>query len=269
MLRPIAVIVGLAGLPAVAQAVDPVALVEQCGGFRMAVALDGADLAQTERAAEVLAGRVGGERLFGLALFDAVTVAGPGEVVIHRAGRTELGLDRGVLLRGGGQLDVFLGIDWTDLAEAAPGERLFADTGMGTHLRVRAEPLIASIGVESAELGFDHNGAVAINFRFDADGARAFGQATTEHVGDILALVLDDELLTAPRVMGPILGGAGLITGSFTQAEAEALAVVMSAGVLSHEGVVLREEIVTGSAPDEAPCTSLEFQEDETLDASD
>jgi len=228
----------------------------------MVVAFEGADLEQTERAAVVLAERIGGEQLFGLALFDTVEAARAGEVVIHRAGRLGLDMDRGLLLRGGGRLDVYLGIDWTDAAEAAPGERVFEDAGKGAFLRVQADPLIAAIGIESAEPALDHNGAVAINFRFDAAGAEAFGAATSEHVGEILALVLDDELMTAPRVMGPILGGSGIITGNFTQDEAEDLAVVLSAGVLSQEGRVLSEEYVAGSAPDEAPCTTMEFQED-------
>ena len=59
----------------------------------------------------------------------------------------------------------------------------------------------------------DPMGAPEIAFEFDNVGAQKFADLTTDHVGERLAIVLDGELYTAPRIEGPILGGSGVIEG--------------------------------------------------------
>ncbi len=59
----------------------------------------------------------------------------------------------------------------------------------------------------------DQMGAPEIDFEFDSVGAEKFGTLTSEHVGELLAIVLDGELYTAPRINGAIRGGHGQITG--------------------------------------------------------
>jgi SecD/SecF fusion protein len=59
----------------------------------------------------------------------------------------------------------------------------------------------------------DQMGAPEIDFEFDSVGAEKFGTLTTDHVGEQLAIVLDGELYTAPRINGPIRGGRGVIEG--------------------------------------------------------
>jgi SecD/SecF fusion protein len=75
-----------------------------------------------------------------------------------------------------------------------------------------------------------------IHFEFDSEGARIFGEITTEFKprqtpeGEkffLLAIVLDGELYSAPRIMGPIPGGRGVITGTFSIREAFELANVL------------------------------------------
>ena len=55
-----------------------------------------------------------------------------------------------------------------------------------------------------------------VGFRFDTAGGRKFGNVTREHVGELLAIVLDDKVISSPRIREPILGGSGVISGSFT-----------------------------------------------------
>jgi SecD/SecF fusion protein len=57
------------------------------------------------------------------------------------------------------------------------------------------------------------SGQPEIEFQFDSDGAQRFGQLTTDHVGEQLAVVLDGKLYTAPFIKTPILGGRGTISG--------------------------------------------------------
>ena len=71
-----------------------------------------------------------------------------------------------------------------------------------------------------------------ISFRFNANGARRFAQVTQENVGKPFAIVLDNEVVSAPIIREPILGGAGQISGSFTVEEANDLAILLRAGEL-------------------------------------
>jgi protein-export membrane protein SecD len=63
-------------------------------------------------------------------------------------------------------------------------------------------------------------------------GARQFGDVTKEHVGHRFAIKLDNQVITAPVIINPILGGTGQITGSFTAQEANDLAILLRAGAL-------------------------------------
>lgn len=81
--------------------------------------------------------------------------------------------------------------------------------------------------------GFDsRTGEPVVNFRFDTSGARKFGRATTENVGRPFAVVLDGQVITAPVIREPILGGSGQISGSFTVESAHQLAILLRAGAL-------------------------------------
>jgi SecD/SecF fusion protein len=59
----------------------------------------------------------------------------------------------------------------------------------------------------------DPMGLPVIDFEFDSVGAQKFGDLTSDHVGELLAIVLDGELYTAPRIDEPIRGGSGVISG--------------------------------------------------------
>lgn len=71
-----------------------------------------------------------------------------------------------------------------------------------------------------------------IEFQFNSEGAKKFGDLTTELVGQPLGIFLDDKLISAPRVNSPITGGSGLIEGSFTADQAKTLAIQLKAGQL-------------------------------------
>ncbi len=69
--------------------------------------------------------------------------------------------------------------------------------------------------------------APEIEFEFDSEGAKRFGEITQTHIGDRLAIVLDGELETAPVIQSAIMGGRGVITGNFDIAEAISIANVL------------------------------------------
>ena len=77
----------------------------------------------------------------------------------------------------------------------------------------------------------DQYGQWQINFELTSDGTDQFYEYTKEHIGDQLAIVLDGEVLSAPRINAAIRG-SGQITGDFTKEEAESLAIQMRYGAL-------------------------------------
>lgn len=88
------------------------------------------------------------------------------------------------------------------------------------------------------------NGQAVISFRFDSQGARKFGQITSENVGKPFAIVLDGKVLTAPRINEPILGGSGIISGSYTLQEVSELSVLLRAGALPAPLKLIEERTV-------------------------
>jgi preprotein translocase subunit SecD len=83
-----------------------------------------------------------------------------------------------------------------------------------------------------------------VNFRFDTLGAKKFGEITARNVGRPFAVVLDKEVITAPVIREPILGGSGQISGNFTVPEAQELALLLRAGALPAPLTILEERTV-------------------------
>ena len=74
-----------------------------------------------------------------------------------------------------------------------------------------------------------------IQFTLTGPGSQTFGDVTTRLQGRQLAIVVDDQVISAPTVQNPITGGNGVITGSFTEARAKDLATQLNAGALPVE----------------------------------
>jgi len=83
-----------------------------------------------------------------------------------------------------------------------------------------------------------------VSFRFDTAGGRKFGNVTREHVGELLGIVLDDKVISSPRIREPILGGSGVISGNFTVQTANELAILLRAGALPAPLEIIEERSV-------------------------
>jgi SecD/SecF fusion protein len=85
----------------------------------------------------------------------------------------------------------------------------------------------------NASSGFDQQtGQAVVSFQFNTSGAITFGQITSANVGKRFAIVLDNQVITAPVINQPITGGSGQISGSFNSQTAADLAVQLKAGAL-------------------------------------
>ena len=93
-------------------------------------------------------------------------------------------------------------------------------------------PVVTGEELTDAQPAFDQNGRPAVNFRFNPTGARKFGDYTADNIGSPFAIVLDNEVISAPTIQSYIPGGSGIITGSFSVEESTNLAVLLRAGAL-------------------------------------
>lgn len=88
------------------------------------------------------------------------------------------------------------------------------------------------------------DGMPVVSFRFDTVGAQKFGRATQQNIGKPLAIVLDGKVISAPVIRDAILGGNGIISGSFSSQEVQDLALLLRAGALPAPLSVLEERSV-------------------------
>ena len=93
-------------------------------------------------------------------------------------------------------------------------------------------PVVGGEDLVDAQPSFDQNGRPAVSFRFNPSGARKFGDYTAQNIGNPFAIVLDDEVISAPVIQDHIPGGSGIITGTFTVESSTQLAILLRAGAL-------------------------------------
>jgi preprotein translocase subunit SecD len=114
----------------------------------------------------------------------------------------------------------------------------------GAFYTIADSPVVTGEELVDAQPAFDQNGSPAVNFRFNPTGARKFGDYTAENIGSPFAIVLDDEVISAPTIQSHIPGGSGIITGNFTAEESTNLAVLLRAGALPAELTFLEERTI-------------------------
>lgn len=115
----------------------------------------------------------------------------------------------------------------------------------GIFYTIESAPVVTGEELVDAQPAFDQNGSPAVNFRFNTSGARKFGDYTAENIGSPFAIVLDDEVVSAPTIQSHIPGGSGIITGRFSVEESTNLAVLLRAGALP-AGLEFLEERTIG-----------------------
>ena len=88
-------------------------------------------------------------------------------------------------------------------------------------------------------------GEFVLSFALDSEGTTLFCRITRENTGNRFAILLDNQVLTAPRINEPICGGTGQISGNFTAESANNLAIMLRAGALPAPLSVVEQRSVT------------------------
>jgi preprotein translocase subunit SecD len=110
---------------------------------------------------------------------------------------------------------------------------------------IKKQVLVSGGDLTDAQPGFDQrSNEPIVSFKFNTSGSRKFAQATSENVGQPFAIVLDNEVISAPVIREPITGGSGQISGSFTVQAANELALLLRAGALPAPLTIVEERTV-------------------------
>ena len=90
----------------------------------------------------------------------------------------------------------------------------------------------------------EYMGQPIVNFSTTDEGVRLFSRITGSHIGERMAIVLDESVYSAPVIQNKISEGRGIITGSGTQEEAKDLSIVLRAGALPAEVEIIEDRTV-------------------------
>ncbi len=108
---------------------------------------------------------------------------------------------------------------------------------------VKRASVISGRDLRNARRSQDQYGQPAVSFTLNPEGANKFGAYTSAHIGDRMAIVLDNKVRSAPVIRGHI-SDSGIIEGNFTVQGAEDLALVLRAGALPASITYLEERTV-------------------------
>lgn len=108
---------------------------------------------------------------------------------------------------------------------------------------ISRKPVVSGENLVDAQPSFQ-DGQAVVSFKFNSLGGKKFGEATRDNIGERLAIVLDNEVISAPTIQTAIMGGNGVITGNFTVKSANDLALLLRSGALPAPLEVLEERTV-------------------------
>jgi len=130
-------------------------------------------------------------------------------------------------------------------ASTPPNETDTLKQQQGGEIQVEKRVMVSGEDLVDAQPGFDsRTGEPDVSFRFNLKGGQQFGKVTSDNVGRPFAIILDNSVISAPRILGPITGGSGQITGNFTVEQADNLAVLLRAGALPAKLTTVEERTV-------------------------
>ena len=114
----------------------------------------------------------------------------------------------------------------------------------GVYYIIENTPVVTGEELTNAQPAFDQNSQPAVNFTFNPSGARKFGAYTAANIGQPFAIILDNEVISAPVIRDAITTGSGQISGSMDVAGSTQLAVLLRAGALPAELTFLEERTI-------------------------
>jgi preprotein translocase subunit SecD len=142
-------------------------------------------------------------------------------------------------------VDMSMSAEQAQQSGVPPDSEILYGTKQHEPYLIKKAVAVSGADLTDAQPGFDQRSSEPmVSFRFNSNGARRFSQITQENVGKPFAIVLDNQVISAPVIREPIMGGSGQITGSFTVQEANDLAILLRAGALPAPLTIIEERTV-------------------------
>ena len=135
-----------------------------------------------------------------------------------------------------------------DLARgiAPAGSIVLPYSETGSPIAVQRTAMITGDMLVNASQSYDpQSGAPGVTLQLDGAGSRRFAKVTQENSGKPFAIVVDNVVISAPRINEPILGGSAVINGGFTVESANQLAIALRSGKLPVDLKVVQESTVS------------------------
>ncbi|MDP5110581.1 MAG: protein translocase subunit SecD [Rickettsiaceae bacterium] len=126
---------------------------------------------------------------------------------------------------------------------APTGARVVKFEETGEVLVIKKKVIVSGDQLNNAQAQFQEARPV-VHFSLNHLGAKRFAEVTTNNRGNRLAIILDGKVLSAPNINEPIIGGEGIISGSFTVEQATELALMLRAGALPAPLKVIEERTI-------------------------
>jgi protein-export membrane protein SecD len=111
-------------------------------------------------------------------------------------------------------------------------------------LKTASRDSVSGADLVDAQPSFDQSNRPVVSFKLNQRGAVKFGKLTAENVDKPFAIVLDNVIMSAPRINEAILGGSAQISGNFSLEETQKLSVVLKSGALPAKLDVIEQQIV-------------------------
>ncbi|MBD8677698.1 protein translocase subunit SecD [Sphingomonas sp. CFBP 13720] len=127
---------------------------------------------------------------------------------------------------------------------APAGSQILPYPGQGP-IAVKRATIISGDQLTDARQSYDENQAPAVSFSFNSEGGRRFARVTQENIGKPFAIIVDNQVISAPNIQTAILGGSGVINGGFTVDSANQLAIALRSGKLPVDLAVVQESTVS------------------------
>ena len=178
-------------------------------------------------------------RVNGLGVSEAVVQqAGDRRIVVELPGETDPEKALSILRQTGLLEFVDMSDISVDQAIALVGTKIETDFAQGSEAGDVLEDVpvfptvITGTGLENVGVTTNQAGEYEVAFELKPEEAVTFADYTTNNVGSVLAIILDKEVISVPTINSAITDGQGVISGSFTPEEANALAVQLRYGSL-------------------------------------
>lgn len=179
--------------------------------------------------------------------------AGPDRIVVQLPGVQDTAKAKDIIGRTA-TLEVRMVSDDPTQLEAAmmgnvpPGFELVASAGHGRPELLNRQVELTGDNINDAQPSFNDRGQPGVSVNFDSTGAAIFADLTRNNVGKRMAMVLIDqgkaEVVTAPVINEPILGGRTIISGSMNIAEANDISLLLRAGSLAAPMNIIEERTI-------------------------